>query len=241
MGSLLLLTFKRMLRDYIGVSLLVVLPIGLISLIGLVAGYMAIPEGIPVMDWLSISFVLSFQLFGGAYTMSYLKEDMFSPRRWRIMSLPLRIDLYSFIIVTASTCYSMVQGLSIVLFTHLVYGVHWGNILWLLVVLFLISLLSQIVCLICLLTVKSFKLAERLSEVYGIGSMVFAGLIFGLPNNGFFTFMNTYGNPVSVARHAILEMLDGVASQAALFAVLLLAASLLLFPVTAWLGKRRLA
>lgn len=236
-------SLRRMTRSFIAIILLIIVPIALISVLGLVSGYISHSEhGRPPMDWLAVSFVLSFQLFGGAYTISYLKEDLLSPRKWRIYSLPIQVDTYSYSIVIASTIFNMLFGLFNILFTSFVYGVQWGNLFWVLVVLLAISLLTQIVCFIFVLAFRSSKLAERMSEVYGIGSMIFAGMMFNLPEGSFFNFMSTYGNPVSLGQNAIFGMIDGADLSFILLSIgLLFGASLLLLPVAHLLGKRRLS
>ncbi|GAA0372766.1 ABC transporter permease [Bacillus horti] len=233
----------RMMRSILGHVLLIVVPIALISILGLVSSYLETDQsGRPPMDWLSISFVLAFQLFGGSYSMSYIKEDLLTSRKWRMYSLPLNPASYSYSILIASTLFSMIQGLCIILFTKFVYGVEWGNLLWVLLVLFAIAILSQIVGLILTFIFKNFKLAERVQEVFGIGSMIFAGMIFGLPNNSFFNFMSTYGNPISLGQNAIYGMMDGAGTGFILLNIgILFAASLVLLPVTHILGKRKLS
>jgi ABC-2 type transport system permease protein len=236
-------TLLRMLRNYIGIILLLVVPLALISVLSLVAAYSGVEEqGISAMEWISVSFVLSFQLFGGAYVMEILKEDLFSPRKWRIYSLPTQIHSYAGSIFAASTLFSALQGLVIVLFTKWIYGVNWGNLAFVLLVILSISILSQLVCLILLLSVRKYKVAERLSEVYGIGSMVFAGMMITLPDTAFFNFMAEYGNPISLGRKAIFSMISGADPFVfALPIVILLSASSVLAVVAILLGRRRLA
>ncbi len=232
-----------MLRSYIGLFLLTVVPLCLISVLGMVSGHVAGEEGqsISSMTWLSVSFMISFQLFGGAYTMSYMKEDFFTARKWRMYSLPYRAHVHASSLLIASMLFNVLQGLFIVLFTQWVYGVNWGNIGWVLLVILAVSLLSQLVCMILVLTVRNFKIAERLSEVYGIGSMVFAGMIFPIPTTGFFDFMSTYGNPVSLGQNAIFGMITGEEIDKMFLSIgLLFAASLVLALVATFVGRRKL-
>lgn len=235
-------TFIRMLRGLIGHLLLIGVPIAVISILSMVAGYIESGEdSISGMRWISVSMVVSFQMFGGSYTMSFIQEDLFSAKKWRMYSLPFPAHKYVNVLLVVSTLFSMLQGLVIVLFTQWVYGVDWGNIVWLMVVLFSLSLLSQIVCMILALAVTHFKLAERLSEVYGIGSMLLAGVMFPLPDTAFFNFMTEFGTPVSLGRTAIFGMASGDGWIDSVISVaVLLAASALLLLLAARLGRKKL-
>lgn len=235
----------RMLRSYLGLILLLVLPLCLISVLGLISSH--VPgegggEAISGMTWLSVSFMISFQLFGGSYTMAYMKEDFFTPRKWRMYSLPIKPVTYAFTILVASVLFNAAQGMVIVFFTKLVYGVNWGNLGWVLLIIIVVSVLSQLVCLIFVLSVKNYKIAERLSEVYGIGSIILAGMMFSLPKSGFFDFMSTYGNPVSLGQNAIFGMISGEGMDLAFLSLgILLIATLLVAFGAIFVGRRKLA
>ncbi|RXZ76666.1 ABC transporter [Paenibacillaceae bacterium] len=232
----------RMLREPIGPLLLVVLPLVIISILGIVlTGQLSELEGVPRFDWTAITTIIAVQFFGGSYLMSYLNDDLLQTRKWRIRTLPLNIAVYSSSLVLACTLFSTLQGAVMVLFTKWVFGVQWGNLGWVLLVLLIFSLLSQFAHLILVLSVKSAKLAERLSEVIGLGFLALTGIMFPLPNNGFFHFMATYGNPVGLGQMAILEKFDGgKQSEAHLAILLLLAVTALLIIISAGLGRRKL-
>jgi ABC-2 type transport system permease protein len=236
-------TIIRMSRGWLALFLLVVLPLILITIFGPIAAQMTGPETpLSGMTVVAVTYILAFQLFGGAYTMSYIKEDLFAKRKWRMYALPLRIDLYSHALIIACTFFSVLQGLVLVLFTATVYGVRWGNPLWVVGVLLATALLSQLVCLVCVLSVKNFSLAERLSEVYGFGSLILAGGMFDLPDMPVFRFLSTYGNPISLGRNVIFGHLTGAQpGRLWLSLSIVLLASVLLYPVTVILGKRRLS
>lgn len=233
----------RFLRSYVGLLLLMAVPLCLITVIGIATGQMGNDgEGRTGMDWIAVSFVLSFQLFGGAYTLDSINEDLFRERRWRIRSLPLRIDVYGYSLLAAGTVFSALQGFVLVLFTAWAYGVNWGSLWWVMLVILAVSMPSQLVCLILALTVRHFKTAERLSELYGIGSMVMAGIMFNLPDTPFFRFLSTYCNPISLGQNAVFIRAHETDHTVAYVSVGLLAvASVLLAAVAALLGKKRFA
>lgn len=233
---------RRMMRSWLAHLLLIAVPLCVISVLGLVLrGTTNAQYGVPGLDWISVGLVISFQLFGGSYTIAYFKDDFFSPRRWRLAALPMDVGTYGISLLLASALTSVFQGLVLVLFTQWVYGVTWGPIGWVMLVLLVMSLQSQLASLVFTLSANSYKLAERLSEVYGIGSMVFAGMIFTLPDTPFFQFMSTYGNPVSLGMSAVFGMTDGSpAGRIALSVGLLLAAAAAFAAVALLLGRRRL-
>jgi ABC-2 type transport system permease protein len=66
--------------------------------------------------------------------------------------------------------------------------------------------------------------------------------MFPLPDHRLFEFMSSYGNPVTLGKMAILEMLaDGGQGKAYLSILLLLALTVICMMISAWLGRRKLA
>ncbi len=204
----------RMARGYLALLILFVLPLALISIIGLISAHLSevVANGFGGMDYVAISFVFAFQLFGGAYTMDYIKEDLLSARRWRIHSLPYHGSMHAGGLITAATLFSILQGAALIALTALVHGVRWGNVGWVLLVLFVVALQAQLVHLILLLAARNATVAERLAEVYGFGSFVLAGFIVPLPDNALFEFLGSYGNPISLAQNAVIGRILGDSS-----------------------------
>ncbi|GAB6926233.1 hypothetical protein JCM10914A_02160 [Paenibacillus sp. JCM 10914] len=231
----------RLIREPVGQLMLVVLPLVIISVIGYVIGAYQGMEGVPPLDRTAVLTIIGVQFFGGTYLMSYLNDDLLQTRKWRIYSLPIHVTTYSSSLILSCSLFSTLQGLVLVLFTTWVFGVEWGPLAWVLLVLFIFSLFSQFVHVALTLSTSNFKLAERLSEVIGLGFMVLTGLIFPMPNTSFFDFMSSYGNPVSLGEMAIFGMLDHHSKQEAFISMgILLAAALCFMLISAWLGRRRL-
>lgn len=233
----------RMLRQPIGLLLLVVLPLIIISVVGVVlSGELSGVEGVPGLDWTAVSTIMAVQFFGGTYLMSFVNDDLLRTRRWRMLAIPMNVAIFSTSHILACTLFSVIQGAVLVGFTKWVFGVEWGHLGWVFLVLLVFSVLSQFVHLVLLLSVRSFRLAERLSEVLGIGFILLTGVMFPLPDNDFFQFMSSYGNPVGLGQIAIFERLEGGSQAEAFLAVsLLMAASILLLIISVWLGRRKLA
>lgn len=233
----------RMLREPIGLLLLVGLPLVVISIVGVVwSGALSGVEGVPGLDWTAVTTIMGVQFFGGTYLMSLVNDDLLRTRRWRMLVLPINPAIFSTSHVLACTLFSLLQGMILVGYTGWVFGVEWGHPGWVFTVLLVFSLFSQFVHLVIILTARSFRLAERLSEVIGIGFLMLTGILFPLPDNAFFQLMASYGNPVGLGQIAILERLEGGDGTNALTAVaLLLTASALLLIVCMRLGRRKLA
>ncbi|HHT74223.1 MAG TPA: ABC transporter permease [Firmicutes bacterium] len=235
--------FRRLLRGYLGLAILVVLPLALISVIGLVVGDGIDPKlGIPAIDGVAMIIIFAFQLFGGNYTLDFLRSDLFSPRKWRLYSLPYPPFYHALSILISSSLFSALQGFAMVLYTHWVYRVRWGSFLSILVLLVFFSALNQLVYMLIALGVKSDKLGERLGEVYGLGSFALAGIWFQLPNTTVFNFLTKYGNPLSLSRNVMLYIMTGRYGNEALYSLaILLLASVALVWASIYFGRRKLA
>lgn len=198
-------TALRMSRDYITMLLLLFVPLVLITVFSIILGDAEQGQGnsVPVMDEMTVLMVLTFQLFGGAIVMSMIYTDFFTERRYRIQSLPINTSLYGFTIMLTGTLYSILLGILLMTYTIVVWDVNWGNIVWSLTVIALMAILSSVICLVFTFSVKSFNIAERLSEVYGIGAVLLAGLIFPMPDHAVINWVNEYVNPLTLAYGAI--------------------------------------
>ena len=234
---------RRMLRGYFFFVILLIIPIVLITVIGLVAGEELDPLlGIPMVYSVSIVLIFAFQLFGGYYTMEYINTDFFSSRKWRILALPYHIFHHAFAILLSSILFSVLQGLLLVFYTQWVYNVQWGNIALVILVLFALSTLSQLVFLNIRLGVKNSKTVEHLGTVYGLLSLALAGVWFSMPEEGFLGFLSTYGNPLSLGENAIYAFMGyGDMSRAVISLSIIFGSSILLIVLALFLGRRKLA
>ncbi|WP_026477413.1 ABC transporter permease [Alkaliphilus transvaalensis] len=234
---------KRMLRGYVGLVMLTVLPLALITVLGLIAGN-GVDEklGIPIMDGIAITMVFATQLFGGNYSMEYIISDLLSSNKWRMNSLPYNSSIHAFAIVLSCTIFTALQGLVIVLFTQWVYGVNWGNIGLVIVVLLALSTLSHLAFVVLVLWMKNHKTAGNVSTWLGLISIVLAGVWFPMPETGILSVISTYGNPLSLSQNAVYAIItgDGI-SRGIVSVVILIASSLLMGIVATYLGRRKLA
>lgn len=233
----------RLIREPIGQLLLVVLPLIIISVIGsVITGPAKGMGGVPSMDGMTTITIFTVQFFGGTYLMSLLNDDLLQTRKWRMYSLPINVTLYSSSLILACALFSTLQGFVMVLFTKWVFGVEWGPLGWVLLVLAVFSLFAQFIHLTLVLSIKSFKLSERISEIIGLGLLVLTGLMFPLPDHAFFEWMSDYGNPVMLGQSAVIGMLPkGEAANAFLSLALLAGVTVVFMIVSILLGRRKLA
>ncbi len=221
-------------------------PLLIIPIIGSVFTW--IPAGNPylrgaasIMSFFAVGMVILFQLYGGTYSMEYVKDIFFSPMKWRIGALPCTPATVVLAILIAGTLVSMVQGTLLILFTRVILGVRWGNLGVAFLTLLGTTLLAQLVYVVILLLVRIPGLAAGLAWMFPWGSAALGGLMFPLPSDSpFFRFMTTYGTPYSLARTAISS--GGASSHQTVLCIgCLFLASALIAGIIALLGRKRLA
>lgn len=233
-------TIKRFSKNWIVLLLLFVVPIVLITVFGMSLNGVTNEHGEAVIHKTLISLTLVFQLFGGSMAMSYVYYELFTEHRFRLLTLPLSLTLYAFSLISISTVFSIVLGAALVLYSLFVFDVAWGNFLWILLVITCMATLSSIICLIFTFSVKNFKIAERLSEIYGIGAVALAGLFFPLPDLAVIQWVNDYLNPLTLAQAAVFEQVDEQYGKAWLCIALLLGQIAVTFFLMLAQGRRRM-
>jgi len=240
--------FIRMLRDLPSLIMLLLVPLVLIAILGSVFSW--VPADIPYMRgvaspmaFFAAGFLVMFQLFGGGYSLTYVKGALFSPMRWRLYGLPCSPGAIVLGTVGAATLVSLCQGLLVVLVTGLAFGVDWGSLPLVVLVLLAVTLLSQLFYLTMLLALRNQGTAMTLGWFFAYGSCVAGGLIFPLPvERPFFRFLATYGNPYSLAQTALREgSPQNNPAVATLCLAVLYAAAALFALLAARLAKRKLA
>lgn len=234
-------TALRMMRNYIVLLLLLVVPIILLTVYSFILSDVATETGEPVFHGVAMQFVVIFQLFSGSIVMYLIHNDLLTVNRIRMYAMPFNQTMYAFSIMVCGAVFSIVLGILLMIYAQFVLGIVWGNWLWIIYNLSLIALLSIIVSLILTFSVKNQKLAERLNEVYGVGFIMLAGLFFPMPENAFFEFMGSYGNPLTLSFMSIDAMDQGNISEAWCYANVLLTAMGMLFLWMLVVGRRRMA
>jgi len=233
---------KRMLRGYLGLLILMGTPLALITVLGMVAGNGVDQFGIPMIDGISLTMILAFQLYGGFNTMEYIREDLTSTKKWRMYSLPYGVHKHAFSIIVSAIFFSAFQGFAMILYTKWMYGVNWGNIGVVIVVLLLMSTLTQLIFFNFVILMKNYKNADRLGTAYGIVSMALAGLWFPMPDTGILNFLSVYGNPLSLGRNVMYAFLRGGGIDRAIISMgILFGVSIVVAIISVFNGRRKLA
>ncbi|MFF2887345.1 ABC transporter permease [Paenibacillus sp. NPDC057967] len=233
-------TMLRLVRNYIVLILLFLVPIVLLTFFSFILSGMMTEDGTPYADFNALTMVLVFQLFGGTTVMHFIHIDLFTVNRMRMFALPFNRTMYAFSIMMCGTMYSVVLGILLMIYSQFVLGIAWHSWGWVIYLITLMSVLSSIVCVIFASIAKNFKLAERLSELYGVGFVLLAGLFFPMPQNVWFDFLGSYGNPLTLAIGSVTERSSGNLAEAWFQANLLLAAIVILFIVMLVAGRRRM-
>jgi len=153
---------------------------------------------------LSIHMMILFQLNGGLMLLDFLNHDFLQAMKWRLRSSPFPTHTLVFAAVGASTVFSFLQGLLIVAITALFLEAYWGNLLVTCLVILMVSLTSQLLLMTIFFFVRSISITETLSWAISLSMMVVGGVLFPMPQNAFFTFMERYGTPYALARTAII-------------------------------------
>ncbi len=234
--------FRRLLRNYLGMAILLLLPIALITVLGFVADD-AVSDtlGIPIKDEVAITMVFSFLMFGGFFTMEYVKEDLMSSMKWRMYSLPYQAHQHTFSILISCTLFNVLQSFVIVIYTLFVYDVSWGNLGFVLLTIFTVSTVVQLVFVNFVLGVKNYKTAERLGTGFGLVSIMLSEVWFPLPKGAVFHFFSTYSNPFSLGRNMIFASITGEHIDKAIISfIVLIGLSIALALSAAYFGRRKL-
>ncbi|OLO37039.1 ABC transporter [Alkalihalophilus pseudofirmus] len=235
--------FRRLLRNYIGMSILLLLPIALITVLGLIADD-AVSDtlGIPMKDQVAVTMMLSFLLFGGFFTMEYVKGDLLSSMKWRMNALPYSSHQHAYSILISCTLFNVLQSFIIVMYTLLVYDVNWGNLGFVLITLLIVTTVVQFVFINFVLGVKNYKTAERLGTGFGLACLLVSEVWFPLPDGPFFQFLSTYSNPFALGQNMIFATITGENIDKAIISFfILLVSSIVLVFTGAYFGRRKLA
>ncbi|MFB5664123.1 ABC transporter permease [Alteribacillus sp. HJP-4] len=233
---------RRMLRDYVGMTILILTPIALISVLALLAGgVISESRGIPIRDEISVTMVFAFLMFSGFYTMEYVKGDLMSSMRWRMYSLPMEVYQHAYSILISSTLFSVLQSFTVVIFTIFVFGVYWGNLGIVLLILFVVSTVIQFLYITFVLWVNNYKTAERLGIGFGMACLLLSEVWFSFPENKAFQLLSSYSNPFALGQNMIFAAITGENIETALISLGLLIVSFIILALTAvYFGRRKL-
>jgi len=202
---------KRFIRDWKEVSLLLIIPIGLIILYSLFddAFFGTIPAGFMPNYNLQATFtlpvmMLGFQFFSGSMMLSYLYPDIRGAMNWRLRAAPLSILSFVVPAFIANWLFAILLGVIVVAVGVLFLNAYVGSFVILAVVLLLTSMIATLMYMIIFLLVKKSGTANALIYIISFGQFVLSGFLFvPLGDNAIARFMMTYGTPLSLGNRAI--------------------------------------
>lgn len=238
---------RRVSRDPLGLLIFVVLPIFLVFILSYiynqnnpveayVSGYNM------AASYVAMGMMVLFQLNGGVYLLYTFHHDLMKPMKWRLRSTPCPTYTLLFAGTAACIIFTFLQGVLIVIVTSVLFKAYWGNLWITLIVILLLSIISQFLNMILLFTMRNLTAAEYLSWFLSWIMAVLGGLMFPLPDNSFFRFMKLFGSPYSLSQTAIREagilgtsVSNLIISMGALIGIVILLAGIVII-----LGRRKL-
>ncbi len=199
--------FLRLLKDYLGHAILLGLPVFLIA----VLTYINDPtqaQWPEISRFVSIGFILMFQIFGGAYTFEGLQEDFLTAKKDRLNATPVAPIKIVLTQIVFSTVITYLQTLIILVFTIVFFGAEFSNIPLLLLLFLLSAFAAQLLGGVLLFLLKSGNKAQVTITLYAIFAPVLAGFNFQLPQNRITPYLERYSTPLALTRTGIHGLLD---------------------------------
>jgi len=192
------------------------------------------------IDYYAVTMIVMIMLFAGMNGLELFKKSMFSETGARVLTTPVSKPALIGGLLAAATVTSYLQGMITFLFTWFVYGVYWGeNIFLVLLTLFGVTLFSQAFAIALLLLFKSPNATmAAMQSLIWVMTFVAGGYVkldFGAAQN-IFRF-----SPNSLAHTVIFgSAFGGNQTRMMNDLALLFIYTAVLFIIAFMLGKRRL-
>jgi ABC-type multidrug transport system permease subunit len=108
--------------------------------------------------------MLIFVFISGSYLSDYIHLDLRSDRRWRMLAAPVSINQYVFSAMAAGMVFSFTSGLFVLGVSWLMFDVYFGNIGFVLLTLFVMTVLAQFIGMLLGLLAKNRSQSEALQH-----------------------------------------------------------------------------
>ncbi len=205
--------FLRSSRDLIGHIILILLPILLIGIFDFIySGNMietnTVVDMTEISSMLTIGFALTFQIYGAALSFETLGQDFLSPMHDRLLAAPTSSRKIVISVLLTSTIVSFLQTCVIVIFSIIFLDARFESIIAILLVLLLSAVVNQLIGGNILFLTKKVKTANAITALYGSIAPIILGLYFPLPDLQIFELLKKYLTPISLARTAILGIIN---------------------------------
>jgi ABC-2 type transport system permease protein len=194
------------------------------------------------IDYYAVTMVIMTLVYTGFLAMGKLQIDFLSEMKVRFQNAPVHIGIILTGALFGTTILGFLQSVSIVLFTHFVYGVNWGNNFIIVGgVLFLMTLFGQLFAAVLTLGLKNANAPQGIIGTLGLAFTFLSGGFYTSPLGGSLgKFFLTYGTPNSLAQTAIFGSIYGGSSEVIYTCMGILAVMSLLFLIlTIGFTKRR--
>lgn len=194
------------------------------------------------MDYYSVTMLVMFIMWGIFQGVNSIREDLFTPNRYRILSAPINKYKYYISKNIGVLLTFFVQILSIIFFTKYFYNVNWGDNL---LIIILISLLISIVAInigICISMIfkSENKVAGAVNGFVVISTFIAGGFTPIESDNIVFILLRNL-SPNYHGQRAIFNIVYNGSSNEVLISILsLIAISIVLLITSLYFGRRNL-
>ena len=238
--------FIRSIRFWQTPVLLILLPLGLVTINMFGNGFVVGESNDPIMTLqasaIATTFMIAFQFFSMEVVTNIIFEDLKGPVRWRLFMTPVPQRTFHAAVSAAGFMVTIVQGISIFGISALVFGARIDNPLFFITVFMIVAVIVQLMGLIISQSAPTLRVASGITYAICFGMMIFSGILFiPLGDSALATFVLSYGTPLALATRAIFyagPILDNM-NQAMINLSVLLAITLVLAVVYMILGRRR--
>jgi hypothetical protein len=162
--------FKKNILDPTSL-LLLGLPLVFIFTFGLIESFLlsqGLEEAGIVLDLaVTVQIVLAFQFFGASCTTDWLHSDMKGAVRARLLVTGINQRLFNISVIAAGWIFNVIYGMILVGITSVFFDTYWGSYFIALIVIALISLLSQIAGALIFYMTKDEKTGSRVAYFFG--------------------------------------------------------------------------
>ncbi|MCL1880607.1 MAG: ABC transporter permease [Oscillospiraceae bacterium] len=196
-------------------------------------------DAVSALNFFAVTMIIMFMLFSGEYGLQLFKQSLFNETGSRMLTTPVSKTGLIGGLLLGATIASFLQGMVVFLFTKFVYGIDWGNEIWLVVLtLFGIVMFAQAFAIFIFVIVKKANAANVVLQ----GCLFVMTFVSGGFNGQAFDFAFVRYVPNSLASTVMFGTMfnDEITNRMFSDLGLLFAYSFVLFIIAAVLGRRKL-
>lgn len=230
-------------RDLISHLILILLPIIIISFLSFVFTSDILNMGAgagrnQLITSLAIGMALTFQIYGASLSVETLGQDLLTPMHNRLLATPFNPRKIVLSVVSTSIIVSYLQTVVIILFSIIILGAKYMNLVPILIVLLVSVIFNQLLGVVILFLMKKTATTLAITSLYASLAPMIAGLYFPLPDTKLFNILRNYSNPMSLAHTAIRGIMEQDIQQILIGVTPLLVLIVILYAVLKPLSKK---